>query len=443
MTEPTLFLTPRHPALLSGFDNQVDVLVRLQAPPQPDTAAERSPLNLAIVLDRSGSMSGQPLEEAKRCASFVIDRLGPKDRTSVVVYDNEVTLLVPSTVVTDKERLHAAIRRVDSGGMTNLHGGWLKGAEQASPHIAADTVSRVILLSDGQANEGLTDVDTIAQQCAKLAEAGVSTSTYGLGRDFNEDLMIQMARAGQGNSYYGRTAEDLMDPFQEEFDLLAALYAKQVRLSLSSPEGMSVNILNQFTRDAGGFYRLPDLAFEGEAWALARVTVPKALAGNGDGSSTTHVVTVAATFQDLDGDVHELRSATLELPSQPSSAWNAVVEDELVARRVAELEAAAIQDQAQRAARNGDWPEVRRLLAQARKNAKDNEWLTEVADKLQSLADQQDQMMFSKEAMYSSHRMRSRLAMSVEPEALHDAAPSYLRRKTEQGKANRTRRNRN
>ena len=164
---------------------------------------------------------------------------------------------------------------------------------------------------------------------------------------------------------------------------------------------------------------------------------------NGDGSSTTHVVTVAATFQDLDGDVHELRSATLELPSQPSSAWNAVVEDELVARRVAELEAAAIQDQAQRAARNGDWPEVRRLLAQARKNAKDNEWLTEVADKLQSLADQQDQMMFSKEAMYSSHRMRSRLAMSVEPEALHDAAPSYLRRKTEQGKANRTRRNRN
>ncbi len=435
MTEPTLFLTPRRPALLSGFDNQVDVLVRLQAPSKPDTAAERSPLNLAIVLDRSGSMSGQPLEEAKRCASFVIDRLGPKDRASVVVYDHEVTLLVPPSEVTDKERFHTAIRRIESGGMTNLHGGWLKGAEQLSPHIAADTVSRVILLSDGQANEGLTDVDAIAQQCTELAEAGVSTSTYGLGRTFNEDLMIRMAQAGQGNSYYGRTAEDLMDPFQEEFDLLAALYAKQIRLSLSSPEAMSVDILNQFPRDAGGYVRLPDLAFEGEAWALARVMVPKALAGNGDGTSATHVLTVAATFQDLVGDVHELRSATLGLPSLPSSAWNAVVDDELVARRVSELEAAAIQDQAQRAARDGDWSEVRRRLTQARTNAKDNEWLTEVSNKLEALADQEDEMMFAKEARYSSHRMRSRLAMSVEPGAFDEAVPSYLRRKAEQGKA--------
>lgn len=436
MTEPALLLTPRRPALLSGFDNQVDVLVRLQAPPHSDATAERSPLNLAIVLDRSGSMSGQPLEEAKRCASFVIDRLGPKDRASVVVYDHEVTLLVPSTEVTDKERFHEAIRRVDSGGNTNLHGGWLKGAEKASPHIAADTVSRVILLSDGQANQGLTDVDAIARQCTELAEAGVSTSTYGLGRDFNEELMIQMATAGKGNSYYGRTAEDLMDPFQEEFDLLAALYAKHVRLSLSSPEGMSVNILNQFPRDARGFYCLPDLAFEGEAWALARVTVPKALAGNGDGSSATNVVTVAATFQDLDGNVHELRSATLELPSLPGPAWNAVVEDELVARRVKELDAAAIQDRAQRAARNGDWSEVRRLLAEARENSRNNEWLREVSVKLEALAAREDRSMFSKEAMYASHRMRHRLAMHVERDALDDTAASYLRRKAEQGKAN-------
>ncbi len=441
MTHPTLLLTPRHPALLSGFDNQLDILVRLQAPAQTTVSNERSPLNLAIVLDRSGSMSGQPLEEAKRCASFVIDRLSPKDRASVVVYDNEVSLLVPSSAVSDKERFHSAIRHVDSGGMTNLHGGWLKGVEQSSPHITTDTVSRVILLSDGQANEGLTDLDAIAHQCADLAEAGVSTSTYGLGNDFNEGLMIQMARAGQGNSYYGRTAEDLMDPFQEEFDLLSALFAKRVRLSLSPSNGMTANVLNRFSQDSSGSYSLPDLAYEGEAWAVVRVNVPKSLTGNGDELSTTRIIGISATFQDLDGTLHEIGSEALALPSLPASAWNSIVEDELVARRVSELEAANIQDQAQNAARRGDWQEVRRLLAEARKNAKDNEWLGEVADKLEALADQQDELMFSKEAMYSSHRMRSRLAMSEEANVLHDAAPSYLRRKVEQGKRQIRRKN--
>ena len=437
MTQPMLILTPRHPALLSGFDNQLDILVRLQAPPQIDKSQERSPLNLAIVLDRSGSMSGRPLEEAKRCASFVIDRLGPKDRASIVVYDNEVSLLVPSSEVTDKERFHAEIRRIDSGGMTNLHGGWLKGAEQASPYITNDTVSRVILLSDGQANEGLTDINSITHQCSELAEAGVTTSTYGLGCDFNEELMIHMARAGQGNTYYGRTAEDLMDPFQEEFDLLSALYARQVLLSIASPEGMNSEVLNQLTRDASGSYRLPDLAYEGEAWSVVRVTIPKSQAGDGNGTSLTNVMSVSATFTDLEGEVHEVKSEELNLPSLTASAWNAVIEDELVARRAAELEAAKFQDEAQVAARRGDWREVRRLLAEARKNAEDNEWLTDVADKLENLARKEDEMMFSKETRYSSHRMRSRLAMRSEANSLSDAAPSYLRRKTEQGKSQR------
>ena len=433
MNQPDLLLTPRRPALLSGFDNQLDVLVRLQAPAQPEGAHARSPLHLAIVIDRSGSMSGPPLEEAKRCARFMIDGLGPKDRASVVVYDNEVSTLIPSSEVVDKDRFHRAIRGVFSRGSTNLHGGWLKGAEQLSPHVRSDAISRVILLSDGLANTGLTDLGEITRQCAELARAGVTTSTYGLGEGFNEELMIQMARTGQGNPYYGRTAEDLMDPFQEEFDLLSALCAKEIRVSLSPSDGMTASVLNNYVQDGDGSYRLPGLAYEGEVWAVARVAVPESRAGNGDGTALTKVMTVSAGFQDIEGRSHEVKAESLELPSLSSPAWNAVAEDELVARRVAELEAARIQDEAYEAARCDDWEEVRRLLAEARENAKGNEWLGEVADKLQELAAVKDNVMFRKESRYSSAKMRLRLASVNESAKVPQR--SYLRRKSEQGKA--------
>jgi Ca-activated chloride channel homolog len=434
MTDPTLFISPRRPALVSGFDNTVDILVRLQAPPAPPRASQRSPLNLAIVLDRSGSMQGRPLDEAKRCAGMIVDRLGPRDRAALVIYDHAVDVLVPTQMV-NKAAFHAAVASVHCRGWTNLHGGWLKGAELMAAVAHADAVTRILLLSDGQANKGVTDPDIIAQQCGELAGVGVTTSTYGLGRNFNEDLMIRMANAGQGNSYYGETAEDLMDPFTEEFDLLAALSAKQVHLRLDVPRPVSISVLNKFSTNQHGEYRMPDLAHQGESWAVIRLTVPKIHAGAGDGARV-EIGSIAISYQDIDGNFQKLAPVTISLPSLLPVAFGAVAEEALVARRVEELEAANIQDRAQRAARNGDWPEVRRLLREARENAKDNEWLGKVADKLERLADDADEAMFSKEAMYSSSKMRRRLT-GVE-ESANPAAPaqaSYLRRKPEQGKA--------
>src|SRR5712671_5704874 len=128
MTDPTVLITPRRPAVLSGFDNTVDLLLRLQAPAMPKATSERSPLNLAIVLDRSGSMDGQPLDEAKRCAGMIVDRLGAKDRAALIIYDHDVAVLVPTTQTANKAAFHTAISSIHSGGNTNLHGGWLKGA---------------------------------------------------------------------------------------------------------------------------------------------------------------------------------------------------------------------------------------------------------------------------------------------------------------------------
>jgi Ca-activated chloride channel family protein len=435
-------MTPRRAALVAGVDNTVDLLLRLQAPAAPAAAAERPQLNLAIVLDRSGSMNGQPLDEAKNCARMIVDLLRTRDRAALVIYDYEADVLVPTTLMADKSTFHTAIASVHSRGSTNLHGGWLKGAELMAAVTQPNTITRVLLLSDGQANLGVTDPGIIAQQCAELAGAGVTTSTYGLGWNFNEDLMIRMANAGQGNSYYSRTAKDLIDPFAEEFDLLVALCTKHVYLHTAFPPHISMSVLNKFSQDRDGDYCMPNLAYEGESWAVIQLTVPRTHAGAGDGG-LVDLGSVSISYVDLDGNRRKLAPVTISLPSLPPAAFGAVAEDAVVRRRIQELEAADIQDRAQRAAREDDWPEVRRLLQEARENAKDNEWLGEVAEKLEELADEADDTMFSKEASYASYRMRHRLASVVESESLAvPVAASYLRRKPEQGKARPPRRNR-
>ena len=446
MTTPKMIITARRPALLAGHDNELDVLVRVQAPDAPADLPKRNPLHLALVIDRSGSMSGQPLDEAKRCAEFVLDGLQSTDRLSVVVYDDHVRTLVPTTLLHDKESARRAIREIDSGGSTDLHGGWFQGAETLAPHTKESVTSRVILLSDGCANHGLTDHDPIFAQCAEFARAGVSTSTYGLGHGFNEELMIGMARHGQGSSYYGQTADDLMDPFREEFELLNALCARRLRLEIAPAAGVKAKMLNDYVADGENAWLLPNLAFAGEAWAVVRLRVPSALlapsptlVGEGGGEGLLSLSSFSLRYTTLDGEPRAIQPMSLALPALPASAFGAIAEDELVARRADELEAAYLQTRARTAARRGDWEGVERSLRRAERIAANNPWVAESLKELRELAARKDEVMFSKESAFTARRMSTRLASRVELPSLHEELPaaSYLRRKTSQGKGDR------
>ncbi len=436
MTTPTLLLTPRRTALLADHDNALDVLLRIQAPELPaDQAPQRQPLNIALVIDRSGSMSGQPLEEAKRCAEFVIDGLTASDRACVVVYDNRIDTLVPVTRMTDRETLRSAVRAVTSGGNTDLHGGWLRGAELLAPLTSTDTISRVILLSDGCANAGLTETPAIAAQCRELAAAGVTTSTYGLGRGFNEELMVAMAQGGQGNHYYGQTADDLMDPFREELALLNALCARNLQLTVNAASGVRMELLNDYAKTGEWTWRLPDLAYGSEAWALVRLhlTVAQVAALGADGG--TALVTASVRYDDLGGEPRAIEPQSLALKALSAAAFGAVAEDPLVKRRAVELEAAQIQQTARKAALAGDWASVEQLLGQVDELGADNEWVREVVVELRRLASRRDEAMFAKESMYSSLRMATRLAPVDEANKSATAAvPDFVRRKSSQGK---------
>jgi Ca-activated chloride channel family protein len=436
MNDLNVVVTPHRAALLAGHDNDIDVLVRVQAPGIPDSAPQRQPLNLALVIDRSGSMSGQPLDEAKRCASMIVDSLAPEDYLSVSSYDNRVSVEIPWRQVGTQSRagLHRRIRTIDCGGTTALYDGWYEGAGQAARGVEQASVSRVLLLSDGQANAGLTDPQEIEQRCAGMADVGVTTSTYGLGSHFNEDLMLQMARAGRGNSYYGQTAEDLLDPFREEFELLRHLYARRLRLSLVTSAGVSCRLLNGYPSDAEGRWLLPDLAYGGEAWALVRLRVPRAMA-----QAAEPLLTAQLICELSDGSPISLRSPELTLPWLPHAAFLAVAADQLVVERLGELRAADLQDEARQAARMGDWDRVDALLAKARREAKNNPWLEEVVEALQAYANEREAEHLAKEALFSSNRLRNRLAdanatcgdfLANE----ESGKVAYLRRKREQGK---------
>lgn len=437
--QPQILIQPIKPVLIEGHAQKLEVLIRVQAPDRPDNPEKaRLPYHLAFVIDRSGSMSGQPIVEAVRCVRHMVDRLAPTDTAALVVFDDRVTTLVPAAPVGDRKRLHAALATVHSGGSTNLHGGWQAGTDGLLLDARAAALARVILLSDGNANAGtLRDTESIAACCAKAGEAGVTTSTYGLGRDFNEDLMVAMAERGGGNHYYGDTAADLFEPFAEEFDFISSLYARQIRLMLAAPPGVTIRLLNDYPVEGEAIMpaiRLPDLAYGAEAWALVELEVSANLAVSGAGPLLQAAVTAASS----EGNPIAFADTTLTLKAVPSAVWATLLPDPLVQSRSTELAASRLLEQTRRAAESGDWPVVRRALEEARARFADQPWLIEVLENMVAIAETMDTARFRKEALYASKKMGRRLSAKEETLLSLDAEadiPSFLRRKVDQGKA--------
>jgi Ca-activated chloride channel homolog len=431
-----IVLTPRSAGLLAGQDNTLDVLVRIQAPDAPEGhTAARPPQAIALVIDRSGSMRGRPLAEARRCCEYVVDKLRPTDAVSLVQFDNRVQRLWPAVPLGDGAPLRAAIASIHSGGSTHLYGGWREGAKTLTD-VAGTLLRRVILLSDGQANEGLTDTAAIALQCSKWAARGVTTSTYGLGNSFNEELMVAMARAGGGNHYYGDTAKDLMDPFQQELELLGNLCLRDLRLSATVPDEVAMQMVNDLPAVDGG-WRLPDLAWGAEAWAVLRLRVPAgALPPLG---KLLSVLRIAVDGRSLEGEAITLELAELTLPVLSVAAFDSLTKDELVSRRLVELAAADALSRMRELADHGDWLAVDLMLEEASHEFAGNQWVAAVLAAMKEIAQSRSRERMMKESMYSASKFRSRLSSRDEDVSFSAASdsierPAYLRRKPLQGK---------
>ena len=208
-------------------------------------SSDRAPLNLSIVIDRSGSMQGDKLARAKQAAEYILDHLTADDRVSIVTYDHDVTVIAPSRAATSDHirRCRSNLREVQSGGTTALFDGWLVGCDQVADHIQRGTVSRTLLLTDGLANKGLADSPSICGHVCELFERGISTSAFGIGADFDEDLLSDMADAGHGQFYYIEHSGLIPDAFRKEFGDLASVVASKARLTLDVTQGVAAKLL--------------------------------------------------------------------------------------------------------------------------------------------------------------------------------------------------------
>jgi len=191
-------------------------------------SAARAPVNIAIVPDKSGSMQGSKIEEARRGAIEAVKRLGPNDIVSVITYDSTVQVLVPATKLTDKAVVCQKISQIKVGGRTALSAGVSKGAAEVRKFLDKEWVNRVVLLSDGKANIGASSPSELGKLGASLKKENITVSTMGLGLDYNEDLMLKLASRSGGNHIFVEDAEQLANIFNEEFKTVLSVVAQEV-----------------------------------------------------------------------------------------------------------------------------------------------------------------------------------------------------------------------
>ena len=281
MTQPTLRFRPLRPAVAADGASTLDLLLTITTPELPNTpsgvvqARLRPALNLALVIDRSGSMSGRKLSYARKAARFLAGELTARDRLAIVTFDGEVKVVVPSTLVADPLAFIAAINTIHSGGCTALFDGWLAGAMQVAEHLEPTALNRVLLLSDGQANEGLTNSAEIAAKVAGLTAKGISTSAFGLGDGFDEDLMGAMATSGDGTLAFIESPGQLADLYASELQGLATTVGKRVSIGIRAKNGAElVDVLNDLDATVAGNYRLPNLRAGQELNVGVRLQLP-------------------------------------------------------------------------------------------------------------------------------------------------------------------------
>jgi Ca-activated chloride channel family protein len=207
---------------------------------EPKRSNERTPVNVAFVIDRSGSMEGPRITQAREAAIMAVNRLDQNDIASVVIFDDKVDVLIPSQPVNDRAMFAERIRRVGVRGDTAIHDGVMEGAREVRKFKDAKRLNRVVLLSDGQANVGPSLPADFARLGRELLGDGISVSTIGLGLDYNEDLMLQLARASDGNHAFANAPDDLIQIFNREFDDVLAACAQTVSIDVEVGSGVKL-----------------------------------------------------------------------------------------------------------------------------------------------------------------------------------------------------------
>ncbi len=291
----TLRLEIDRPVLPSDSRETAIIKVALDGRAAPIT--KRASVNLALVIDKSGSMGGDKIARARDAAIEAVRRLDRNDRVTLITFDNGVHTLYPASPVGDGRELEGIISEITSGGGTNLYGGVVAGADQLRRRIEDNFIHRVILLSDGQANVGPSSPDQLGRLGAQLVQDGISVTTIGLGLGFNEDLMTRLALRSDGNTYFAEHSEDLAGIFQRELGDVLSVVARRVVVEIEFPEGARpVRIVGREGRveDRRVVIELNQLYGGQQKFALIEVAVDPAKTG-----ATREIASAKLRYEDV------------------------------------------------------------------------------------------------------------------------------------------------
>ncbi len=236
-TDLTISITPGREVSMSNGPAREQFLVEIIAPnsgglPGVSTQGQRVPLNLCLVIDRSGSMEGAPLEYAKQACEYVVDLLGPNDILSIVVFDETVEVLMTPQRVTNRQTVKEGIAQLKPGYTTNLYDGMHLAAQQLSQFCESQRVTRMVVLSDGDPTAGIKDFGSLVQQASDIKTRGITCTFLGFGPDYNEELLASMAKKSGGNYYFIPQPQLIPEIFRSELEKLMTLSATNLKLEM-------------------------------------------------------------------------------------------------------------------------------------------------------------------------------------------------------------------
>lgn len=329
--EGSLTLTARldHEAALLGAHSERFVVIELGAP--AIEGAPRQPVDLAVVLDASGSMSARgKIDFAKRAAKHLAGSMRPGDTFALVTFEDRAEVVVPAGPVHDPEAVRQAIDRVYEGGGTNLHAGIVTAGRELQRVGDGEGVGRIVVLSDGNANKGVTGPASIAWSAGELAREGITVSTVGLGLDYNEDLLARIADLGGGSYDFVDDPRQLPAVFADELERSATVVARDVTVRLDLGERVEpLEIVGwDAERDADGWkIWLGDVHAGDTRKIIARVRVHAGEEGD------LAVAKVLASYHDLiEGSMSSTHAdATIRVTRDPHVVSRSVDRDAAVA----------------------------------------------------------------------------------------------------------------
>lgn len=308
----------------------VHLLVRLTAPNHEQ--GERRPAHLALLIDRSSSMRGPRLKQAVCAARELIDRLGPRDRLSIVTFDAAPTVVCEPGPVTDERKagIEEALDSIVTGVGTNLGAALRTGADLIRASYVRECIARVLLLTDGQASVGVTDTERLGAMSEAIYKAGVTTTTMGLGQGFDDDLLIDIATRGHGAYYYLATPGDIPAAFGRELEGVFSISAQDTKIKLIPHQDIeSVELLHKLPCEPmpdGLLIRVGDVSCSAPRQVLFRMSIA-------ENSESSTAGKLSVTYKDASGTTADAHILGIPLPEEsPLEDVQAIVAEDLKLR---------------------------------------------------------------------------------------------------------------